>query len=66
MTEAEAILAARAEADRLGWRWLEPAAADREGSAWVVRSNVHARGMNIRIRLDDRTGGILERVLNPR
>ena len=66
MTAEEAIAAARAEADRLGWRWLEPSSAERSGDAWLVRSNIHARGMNIRMRIDDRTGAVLERTLLPR
>jgi hypothetical protein len=54
----EIIRVAQAEARRRGWSWLEPVhiAVVRVtplGRVWEIRTNSQARGMNVRVEVND-------------
>lgn len=72
LSEEQAIVIARAVARDHGWTWLEPAVADwipgdrQDTDAWEVTSNASGRGTNVRVRIDDRTGAVLEKAFLPR
>lgn len=73
MTREEAVVAARRIAAERGWTWKEPAAVERERRwilfgrvIWHVRSNAHAMGQNVNVRLDARTGQVIAAGYAPR
>ena len=71
MTEEKALEVAREVASAEGWTWLEPVRVRRRrrwfGSPfWEIVSNSNARGMNVRVVVDDATGRVLEKWFLPR
>lgn len=72
MTEQEAVAKAQAVASARGWPWEAPVNSKRYrrfllGSPrWEILSNASARGLNVRILLDDATGDVLEAHYLPR
>lgn len=72
MSEVQVVAIARAVARDHGWTWLEPAVADwipgdrRDPDAWEVTSNASGMGRNVKVRIDDRTGAVLEQSFLPR
>jgi hypothetical protein len=73
MTSEEAMEAARRLAAERGWTWKQPVAVQRERrwilfgrTTWFVRSNAHAKGQNVNVRLDARTGSVVQAAFAPR
>ena len=72
MTEDEAIQLARSIAEQEGWPWRGTVTASRSRRGlvgrpeWLITSNAQARGLNVRVRIDDHTGQILSREFAPR
>ena len=72
MTSDQAIDRAKAIADERGWTWREPIHAETYRPwfvlplPWRVVSNYQARGMNVRIEIDDATGEVLSGNYIPR
>ncbi|HEX8474472.1 MAG TPA: hypothetical protein VF666_10595 [Pyrinomonadaceae bacterium] len=73
MTSDEAISLAKQTAQQEGWAWDEPARASKHrrfgvvGAAyWEVVSNANVIGRNVRIRIDDATGEVLQKNFLPR
>ena len=72
MTSDQAIDRAKAIADERGWTWREPMHAETYRPwfvlplRWRVVSNYQARGMHVRIEIDDATGEVLSGNYIPR
>jgi hypothetical protein len=62
---------ARRHADEHAWSWVEPveltfAASGADGRVWSLRTNAHARGRNIRMRIRESDLAVLEAAFLPR
>ena len=73
MTADEALGLARAAAAGEGWPWQEPVRARRQrawllfGPArWEILTNADSLGSNVRVVIDEATGGVLEKRFLPR
>lgn len=72
LSHEQAIQVARAVAEQEGWTWIEPARAWKTRRwgfgrpVWQVVSNAEAKGLNVRVRVDGRTGAVLEKAYAPR
>lgn len=72
MTQGEAIGIAKFVAQNEGWSWKDPARATKHrrwffGSVyWEIISNVDMIGSNVRIKIEDATGKVLEKGYLPR
>ena len=71
MTEAEALKEAEKVAATHGWTWVEPITVTRKKrwfreSIWIVQSNAHHRGCNVRVELNAATGQVLAACFLPR
>lgn len=72
MTKEGAIARAKAFAEERGWTWREPVHAETYRPwfimplRWRVVSNYGARGMNVRVEIDDATGEVLSSNYIPR
>jgi hypothetical protein len=72
MNKEDAVSRAKAFADQRGWTWREPIHAETYrpwfimARRWRVVSNYEARGMNVRVELDDATGEVLSGNYIPR
>ena len=72
MTKDNVVARAKAFADECGWTWREPNHAETYRPwfvmllRWRVVSNYEARGMNVRIEIDDATGEALSGNYIPR
>ena len=65
MTSDEAIAQARAVADANHWPWLEPLTVRRRREYWIfghaqwlIVTHANARGGNVRVLIEDRSGKI--------
>ena len=72
MTSDEAILLAKNVANEEGWLWKEPVRAIKKRQWWVgdaywqVVSNSGMRGSSVRVKIDDKSGKILNKGYLPR
>ena len=72
MNKEDAVSRAKAFADERRWTWREPIRAEIYRPwfvmplRWRVMSNCEARGMNVRIEIDDATGQVLWGNYTPR
>lgn len=73
MNAERAIELAEAEAKKEGWLWFEPVAAYKQRRwvlfgrvSWLVTSNADKRGCNVRVRVDDASGRIVDKGFAPR
>jgi hypothetical protein len=61
-----ALLRAKVECDRLGWKWEEPVRIQSTPFTWKITTNSHNRGINILLFVHKRTGEILSAKRIPR
>lgn len=73
MTRDEVIKITRSVVEQEGWPWQEPITATRERQfilfgkvSWYVRTSADHRGCNVNIRIDDKTGEVLNKTFAPR
>ncbi len=73
MTREEVVRIACLVVEEEGWPWVEPVMVTRERQfflfgkvSWYIRTNAGNRGANVNIRVDDKTGLVLNKCFAPR